>query len=150
MSNEFKINNKSYIDRCLSVILVFIVFVIVLTLMYFIFSVNLKFFYLIISCIIGILLIVSFSIKYIEVESSGMVLSIKNYHPATKGWIIPMIEFPVHMLEGFSIKSKNLLLEVKDENNKIHHFNVRLNGFTKNQVKLLNAIFLHTIEKKSR
>lgn len=148
MINEMKMSNRNYINKLLFVILALIAAAIVFSLLYFIFSFKIKFFYLVISVFVLVLMILLINVKYLEFESSGMVLSIRHYHPLKKGWIVPLAEFPVQMLEDFSLKNRNLVLHVRKENDQIGNVYLRLSGFSSKQIKTLDTLF-STITKKN-
>ncbi len=56
--------------------------------------------------LILILLIIIWKLRIIEIENSGMIVSIKQYHPLKKGIIYPVFEMPFTELRYLQISNK--------------------------------------------
>jgi len=58
-----------------------------------------------------------YNLRCFEIENSGMVFTIKLFHPLKNGHVFPLSEFPVHALEDFSLShsffSSLLRLKIK-------------------------------------
>ncbi|KMQ68612.1 hypothetical protein ACM39_08935 [Chryseobacterium sp. FH2] len=76
-------------------------------------------------------------VRILEIESSGMVLSVKSYRPFITKRVLPVIEFPLHSLQSFSLKGTLLLISLKRENGKMSKLRVRLNLLKKKDLKAL-------------
>lgn len=81
--------------------------------------------------------------EYTEFENSGLVISIKKKHVFQgKGFVQPMLEFPVDTLKKSEIKYQNVYINISSDRDKTHTFKVNLKGFGKRQRKeILNKIF---------
>lgn len=104
--------------------------------------------------ILGFLLLVMFflciklwKIKFFEIESSGMVCSIKLYPPLKKGWIIPIIEFPINVLDDFSFVNNQLYIQLKRHDGLLTKVRLYVVGISRNQKQELRANFNKILNK---
>lgn len=65
-------------------------------------------------------------IKVFEIESSGMVFSIKSYRPYCIRRVLPSIEFPLRSLQYFSLNGDLLLISLQRANGKASKLRIRL------------------------
>ena len=86
-----------------------------------------------------------FNLEYTEFENSGLVISIKKKHVFQgKGFVQPMLEFPVELLKHYELKSNAVYLNVnisRSGSEKIHLFRIGINGFGKKEkTKILSLL----------
>lgn len=92
-----------------------------------------------------ILIVYLFNLEYTEFENSGLVISIKKKHIFQgKGFVLPILEFPVELLKHYEIKSNAVYLNVntsRSGSEKIHLFRIGMNGFGKKEkTKILSLL----------
>lgn len=68
-------------------------------------------------------------IKVLEIESSGMVFSLKSYRPYCIKRVLPIIEFPLLSLQYFSLNRDILLVSLQRTNGKVSKLRIRLHLF---------------------
>ena len=86
-----------------------------------------------------------YRLHYKEFENSGFVITVKKRHPLLgKGFVFPILEFPVDMLKEFQMKEHSIHLKIGTtdiHSNKMHKFRLELNGFTDNQCNQISKLF---------
>ena len=140
---NMKISNQKRIEK-LGIFLIFAIFldIFVICAHWLIFKQPDLFMMLLLTLFI-ILIVCLFNLEYTEFENSGLVISIKKKHVFQgKGFVQPMLEFPVENLKKCEIKSQNVYININTDRDKTHTFKVNLKGFGKRQRnEILNKIF---------
>ena len=144
MKDSFKLDNKKRIRHYIIIIL-FLLFTNILLLSLPLFipfkKAHKAIFIMFLLIIMSFLCIKLWRSRFFEIENSGMVCTIKLYSPLRKGWIIPIVEFPVSVLEDFSLRNGQFYIQLKRHDGL--HTKVRLYvmGLTKNQNQQLRTYF---------
>ncbi|MEY8759002.1 hypothetical protein [Chryseobacterium tongliaoense] len=147
MRREFILSNRYYTRVFLAVMLPLLILDILLMIGCFLLSFKGSNLILIVTFIVlFVLLIVLFGMRCLEFESTGMVISVRSYHPFTIGWTRPVIEFPAYLLNDFSVRNHYLYLKLKKDDNRFVETKVRLDGLTRNQIEKLQKVLRETIE----
>jgi len=140
-----KISNQKRIEK-LGIFLIFAIFldIFVICAHWLIFKQPDLFMMLLLTLFI-ILNVCLFNLEYTEFENSGLVISIKKKHVFQgKGFVQPMLEFPVELLKHYELKSNAVYLNVnisRSGSEKIHLFRIGINGFGKKEkTKILSLL----------
>ena len=146
MVKEFKINNSKNIKKEIY-LLSFLVFlasfgILVLYILEMMFQFSLTLMILFFACFLVYLVYRIINLRYIDVESSGLILTIKSYHPLKKGIIGPILELPIDNITKMRIDKKPfytmLILSIKTQQNKTIQKRIDITGIGQNKLRMLS------------
>ncbi len=82
-------------------------------------------------------------LRFIDVESSGLILSVKSYHPFRRGFIHPIFELPFDNITSIEIERKpfctNLVLCIKSSERKVKK-KIYITGIGQKKLELLTSL----------
>lgn len=131
------VSNKKNIETTGIFLMFFIPLILIVILCHFMIFRKIDGMIIIFSLLLIVILTLIYRLQYKEFENSGFVITIKKRHPLLgKGFVFPMLEFPVDLLKEFEMKEHSIYFKIATadiQSDKIHKFKIALNGFTDNQ-----------------
>jgi len=145
MTKEFKIDNSKSIKKEIYfisfLITINILGLVVLYLLQIMYEFSFSFIMFFLICFLVYLLYRVINLRRIHVESSGIILTIKSYHPVRKGIIGPILELPIDHITQMRIEKKSfytiLILTIKTQN-KTFQKKIDITGIGRQKLRVLS------------
>lgn len=139
------ITNKKKIETVGALLIFLIPLILIVIFCHFMLFRKLDEIILIFALLLVAVIILIFRLHYKEFENSGFVITVKKKHPLFgKGFVSPILEFPVDLLKDVQIKQEFIYLNIASSDthsDKLHKFKIGIQGFSPNQHKALQQLF---------
>ena len=88
------------------------------------------------------------NLKVFHFENTGMLFSVRHYHPLKKGNITPIIEYPVNRFQSLKIEnaspSSSIIIFVIITKEKKRRFHIKVSGISNQELKLIEKSLSHS------